>query len=96
VVKKPGDRKKYYKSILRLEGYGTQKFQIQRGGYGQIIKMIEGRFLPELMKIPGAIAEKTKLEKFFQENVRAYGLIIQYISFLHDFMLKRTEVFELP
>jgi DNA-binding transcriptional regulator GbsR (MarR family) len=96
VVKKPGDRKKYYKSTLRLEGYGTQKFQIQRGGYGQIIKMIEGRFLPELRKILGATAEKTKLEKFFQENIRAYGLIVQYISFLHDFMLKRTEVFELP
>jgi DNA-binding transcriptional regulator GbsR (MarR family) len=96
VVKKPGDRKKYYRSTLRLEGYGTQKFQIQRGGYGQIVRMIEGRFLPELGKIPGAATEKKRLERFFQENVRAYGLIIQYISFLHDFMLKRTETFELP
>jgi DNA-binding transcriptional regulator GbsR (MarR family) len=96
VVKKPGDRKKYYRSTLRLEGYGTQKFQIQRSGYGQIVRMIEGRFLPELRKIPGAVAEKERLERFFQENIRAYGLIIQYISFLHDFMLKRTDTFELP
>ncbi len=96
VVKKPGDRKKYYRSTLRLEGYGTQKFRIQRGGYDQIVRMIEGRFLPELGKIPGAAVEKERLERFFQENVRAYGLIIQYISFLADFMLKRTEVFELP
>ena len=96
VVKKPGDRKKYYRSTLRLEGYGTQKFKVQRGGYGQIIKMIEGRFLPELGKIPGVPVEKARLEKFFHENVRAYGLIVQYISFLHDFMLKRTDTFELP
>jgi hypothetical protein len=96
VVKKPGDRKKYYKSLLRLEGYGTQKFQIQRGGYGQIVKMIEGRFLPELKKIPGVPEERERLERFFGENVRAYGLILEYISFLHDFMLKRTETFDLP
>jgi DNA-binding transcriptional regulator GbsR (MarR family) len=96
VVKKPGDRKKYYRSTLRLEGYGTQKFQIQRGGYGQIIKMIEGRFLPELKKIPGAATEKKKLERFFRENLKAYGLILQYITFLHDFMLRHTETFELP
>jgi hypothetical protein len=96
VVKKPGDRKKYYRSVLRLEGYGTQKFKIQRGGYGQIIKMLEGRFLPELGKVPGASAEKERLERFFQENLRAYGLITRYISFLHEFMLKRTETFELP
>ena len=96
LVKKPGDRKKYYRSTLRLEGYGTQKFKIQRGGYGQIIKMIEGRFLPELGKIPEATTETERLEQFFQENVRAYGLIVQYISFLHDFMLKRAETFEVP
>jgi DNA-binding transcriptional regulator GbsR (MarR family) len=96
VIKKPGDRKKYYKSTLRLEGYGTQKFQIQQGGYGQIIKMIEGRFLPELKKISEAATERERLERFFRENLKAYGLILQYITFLHDFMLRHTETFELP
>jgi hypothetical protein len=96
VVKKSGDRKKYYRSMLRLEGYGTQKFQIQRSGYGQIERMIEGRFLPELRKIPGNPAGKERMERFLEENVRAYRLILEYISFLHDFMLKRTETFELP
>jgi len=96
VVKKPGDRKKYYRSMLRLEGYGTQKFQIQRSGYGQIERMIEGRFLPELRKISGNPAGKERMERFLEENIRAYRLILEYISFLHDFMLKRTETFELP
>jgi len=96
VVKKPGDRKKYYRSVMKLQGYGTQKFQIQQRSYGQIVKMIEGRFLPELEKTPGDASEKERLERFFRENLRAYGLIIEYISFLHDFMLKRTETFELP
>jgi DNA-binding transcriptional regulator GbsR (MarR family) len=96
VVKKPGDRKKYYRSVLRLEGYGTQKFQIQRGGYSQIVRMIEERFLHELGKIPGTDDERERLEKFFRENIKAYGLIIQYITFLSDFMLKRAETFEVP
>jgi DNA-binding transcriptional regulator GbsR (MarR family) len=96
VVKKPGDRKKYYKSMLRLEGYGTQKFQSQRSGYGQILRMIEERFLPELRKISGNPAGKERMERFLEENLRAYRLILEYIAFLHDFMLKRTETFELP
>jgi DNA-binding transcriptional regulator GbsR (MarR family) len=96
VVKKPGDRKKYYRSILKLDGYGTQKFQIQRSGYSQIVRLIEDRFIPELNKIPLEKSRKQKIENFFKKNVRAYGLIIKYISFLHDFMLKRSEMFELP
>ena len=96
VVKKPGDRKKYYRSVLKLEGYGTQKFQIQRHGYGQIGRMIEERFLPELRKIPGTSPGKERMERFFEENVRAYRLILEYISFLHDFMLRHTDTFEMP
>ena len=96
VVKKRGDRKKYYQSVLRLEGYGTQKFQIQRGGYSQIVRMIEERFLNELENISGANVEKERLEKFFRENIKAYGLIIQYITFLSDFMLNHAETFEVP
>lgn len=96
VVKKRGDRKKYYQSVLRLEGYGTQKFQIQRGGYSQIVRMIEERFLNELENISGANVEKERLEKFFRENIKAYGLIIQYITFLNDFMLNHAETFEVP
>jgi DNA-binding transcriptional regulator GbsR (MarR family) len=96
VVKKPGDRKKYYRSLLKLEGYGTQKFQIQRHGYGQIGRMIEERFLPELGRIPGSPPGKERMERFLKENVRAYNFILENVSFLHDFMLKHTETFELP
>jgi DNA-binding transcriptional regulator GbsR (MarR family) len=96
VVKKPGDRKKYYRSLLKLEGYGTQKFQIQNHGYGQIGRMIEGRFLPELRKIPGSPPGKERMERFLKENVRAYNFILENVKFLQEFMLKRTETFELP
>ncbi len=96
IVKKPGDRKKYYRSTLRFEGYGTQKFQIQRNGYNQIGKMIEGRFLPELKKMNVDTGEIKRLELFFLENVRAYGLIVQYLKFLYEFMLKRIDIFEIP
>ena len=96
VVKKPGDRKKYYRTMIKLEGYGTQKFQIQRHGYGQIGMMIGGRVLPELKKIPGSPLGKERMERFLEENVRAYNFILEYISFLHEFILKRTDAFEMP
>jgi DNA-binding transcriptional regulator GbsR (MarR family) len=96
VVKKPGDRKKYYRSTLRFEGYGTQKFQIQRNGYNQIGKMIEGRFLPEVRKMGVETGEIKRVELFFLENVRAYGLIVEYLEFLYEFMLKRIDIFEIP
>ena len=96
VVKKPGDRKKYYRSLLKLEGYGTQKFQIQRNGYGQIGRMIEGRFLPEVRRIPGSSPGKERMERFLEESLRAYNLILENVKFLHEFMLKRTDVFEMP
>jgi len=96
VVKKPGDRKKYYRSKVKLEGYGTQKFEIQQHGYGQIGRMIEGRFLPELRKIPGSSPGKERLEWFLEENVRAYSFILENVRFLHEFMLRHTETFEMP
>ncbi|MGD2200478.1 MAG: hypothetical protein PVJ38_02460 [Candidatus Bathyarchaeota archaeon] len=96
LIKKPRDRKKYYKSVLKLQGYGTQKFRIQREGYSQIIRMIDERFLPELRKISGNPIGKERMELFLEKNVRSYHLILDYIRFIHDFMLKRTERFELP
>ena len=96
VVKKPGDRKKYYKTTIKLDGYGTQKFQIQRHGYGQIGRMIEERFLPELRKIPGSSPGKEKMKRFLDENVRAYNFILENVNFLQEFMLKHIYAFEMP
>ncbi len=96
VVKKPGDRKKYYKTTIKLDGYGTQKFQIQRHGYGQIGRMIEERFLPELRKIPGSSPGKEKMKRFLDENVRAYNFILENVNFLQEFMLKHIYAFEIP
>jgi DNA-binding transcriptional regulator GbsR (MarR family) len=96
VIKKPGDRKKYYRTTIKLEGYGTQKFQIQSHGYGQIGRMIEERFLPELRKIPGSPPGKERMESFLEDNVRAYNFILENVKFLHEFMLNRPDVFEMP
>jgi DNA-binding transcriptional regulator GbsR (MarR family) len=96
VVKKPGDRKKYYRSLLKLEGYGTRKFQIQNHGYGQIGRMIEERFLPELRRIPRSHPGKERMERFLKENVRAYNFILENVKFLQEFMLKHVDTFEIP
>jgi len=96
VVKKPGDRKKYYKTMIKLDGYGTQKFQIQSHGYGQIGRMIKGRFLPELRKIPGSSPGKERMERFLEKNIRAYNFILENVNYLQEFMLKHTDTFEMP
>jgi DNA-binding transcriptional regulator GbsR (MarR family) len=96
VIKKPGDRKKYYKSLIKLEGYGTRKFQIQNHGYGQIGRMIEERFLPELRRIPGSPPGKERMELFLEKNIRAYNFILENVNFLQEFMLKHIDTFEMP
>jgi DNA-binding transcriptional regulator GbsR (MarR family) len=96
VVKKSGDRKKYYKTLIKLDGYGTQKFKTQSHGYGQIGRMIEERFLPELRRIPGSPRGKERMERFLEKNVRAYNFILENVNFLQEFMLKHIYTFEIP
>ena len=57
--------------------------------------MIEGRFLPELRKIPGSSPGKEIMERFLEKNVRAYNFILENVNFLQEFMLKHTEIFEM-
>ena len=84
VEKKPGDRKKYYSALIGAQDYGLQKSQMQKGGYSQIVDMIGRRFLPRLREVEGDTEEKDRLKAFLEANIRAYQLIVDYVTLLFD------------
>jgi len=84
VEKKPRDRKKYYSALIGAQDYGLQKSQMQKGGYSQIVDMVGRRFLPRLREIKGDTEEKERLKAFFEANIRAYQLIVDYVTLLFD------------
>lgn len=84
VEKKPGDRKKYYSALMGAQNYGLQKSQMQLGGYSQIVDMVGRRFLPKLVEVEGDPVEKERVKVFLEANIRAYQLIVDYVTLLFD------------
>ena len=37
-----------------------------------------------------------RMELFLEENVRAYNFILENLKFLQEYILKHTELFEIP
>jgi len=88
IVKKAGDRKKYYKGASSMEEYGKGKLGRVQGYYAQIQMMMQTKFLPDLEKI-GALEEeekqeKERLQKFFQDNIYYYSIFIRFSTAMHQ------------
>jgi DNA-binding transcriptional regulator GbsR (MarR family) len=84
VEKKTRDRKKYYSAFMGFQNYGLQKSQRQKGGYSEIIDMIGRRFLPRLREVESDPEEKERVKAFLEANIRAYQLIVDYVTLLFD------------
>ena len=69
---------------MGLQDFGLQKSQMQKGGYSQIVDMVGRRFLPRLREIEGDQEEKERVKVFLEANIRAYQLIVDYVSLLFD------------
>ncbi|WP_455140641.1 hypothetical protein [Candidatus Hodarchaeum mangrovi] len=93
VIRKEGDRKKYYKSASRIEDYGTGKLSRVQGYYSQIQRMMEQKFIPDLEKIKQLTEkdkkEATRLRKFFESNIYYYGIFIKFSTNLHESIGKK-------
>ena len=95
VIKKPGDRKKYYKGAPSIEEYGVGKLGRVQGYYSQIQMMMEKKFLPELDKI-SVIKESEKTEKerlfqFFKDNIFYYNVFIRFSTAMHIAMREKVK-----
>jgi DNA-binding transcriptional regulator GbsR (MarR family) len=88
ISKKPGDRKKYYKSVTNLQNYGTGKSQRVLGYYSQIQMMIRTKFIPDLEVVePSGIdekQEKDKLREFFKENLHYFDVFVNFSKSIHE------------
>ena len=69
---------------MGAQDYGLQKSQMQKGGYSQIVDMIGRRFLPRLREVEGDPEEKEQVKAFLEANIRAYQLIVDYVTLLFD------------
>ncbi|MHA1443508.1 MAG: hypothetical protein ACTSR4_01995 [Candidatus Hodarchaeales archaeon] len=88
ISKKPGDRKKYYKSASSLQDYGGGKLKRVLGYYSQIQMMMRTKFLPDLEKIDpnGKVEEqeKIKLKLFFEENLHFFDVFVSFSTSVHE------------
>jgi DNA-binding transcriptional regulator GbsR (MarR family) len=88
IVKKPGDRKKYYKGASSMEEYGKGKLGRVQGYYTQIQMMMRKKFLPDLEKIEALQEEekqeKERLKKFFEDNIYYYNIFIRFSTAMHE------------
>jgi DNA-binding transcriptional regulator GbsR (MarR family) len=88
ISKKPGDRKKYYKSASNLQDYGGGKLKRVLGYYSQIQMMMQTKFLPDLEKIDpnGKVEEqeKIKLKLFFEENLHFFDVFVSFSTSMHE------------
>jgi len=88
ISKKPGDRKKYYKSVSKLQDYGGGKLTRVLGYYSQIQMMLRTKFLPDLEDIEPRkneeIQEKEKIRKFFEENLYFFDIFISFSKSMHE------------
>ncbi|MFX1507852.1 MAG: hypothetical protein ACFFDC_17325, partial [Promethearchaeota archaeon] len=95
VIKKSGDRKKYYKGAPSLEEYGVGKLGRVQGYYAQIQMMMQKKFLPELEKITVSNEkekkEKDRLNQFFQDNIFYYNVFIRFSTAMHTAMREELQ-----
>ncbi len=97
IIKKPQDRKKYYKSKTSFEDYGLGKLKRVQGYYAQIQMMMQKKFLPDLEKIDPLSEsdnqEKERLIKFFQHNITFFNIFIKFSSAMHSAVQKELLIF---
>ncbi|MFW9903309.1 MAG: hypothetical protein ACFFFH_03175 [Candidatus Thorarchaeota archaeon] len=90
IIKKSGDRKKYYKGAPSIEEYGIGKLGRVLSYYTQIQMMMQKKFLPELEKITLSTEkkkkEKNRLNRFFQDNIFYYNVFIRFSAAMHAAM----------
>ncbi|UCG89895.1 MAG: hypothetical protein JSU57_05380 [Candidatus Heimdallarchaeota archaeon] len=90
ITKKPGQRKKYYKSAASIEEYGVGKLRRVQGYYTQIQMMMQKKFLPELENITVTEEthkkEKDRLTQFFKDNIFYYNVFIRFSTAMHEAM----------
>jgi DNA-binding transcriptional regulator GbsR (MarR family) len=86
VIKRAGDRKKYYALTQNIMDYGFSKLNWWRKSTKLITYMMKERFIPKLEKIDADPEEKKRLRNFFAENSENYTHLMEYVEKLYKYI----------
>ena len=86
VIKRAGDRKKYYTLTQNIMDYGFSKLNWWRQSTKLITYMMNERFIPNLEKIDADPEEKKRLQNFFTENSENYTHLMEYVAKLYKYI----------
>ena len=89
VIKKPKDRKKYYKPFVKIEDYGFLKFQNVKHFFTQLITIMNIKFIPELEKLSINKQLKIKYKNFFESNIYHFEHLLKYTEIMHEIIFKQ-------
>ena len=89
VIKKPKDRKKYYKPFVKIEDYGFLKFQNVKYFFTQLITILKVKFIPELDELKIRVKEKKKYSDFFRSNIYHFEHLLDYTEVMHDLIYQQ-------
>ena len=89
IIKKPKDRKKYYKPFVNIEDYGFLKFQNVKHFFTQLITIMNIKFIPELEKISINKQMKKKYKTFFESNIYHFEHLLKYTEVMHEIIYKQ-------
>ncbi|MFX1536646.1 MAG: hypothetical protein ACFFDI_20710 [Promethearchaeota archaeon] len=84
-IKKPGDRKKYYKPALSLTEFTFLRIIKSQQTVYQLKEIIKTKFLSDLENLEDNEVEKNKLRYFLKENIRSYELLLSYLNYVYSF-----------
>jgi DNA-binding transcriptional regulator GbsR (MarR family) len=84
VTKKPGDRKKYYSPLMNISDYSLSRYNNQKRIFSQIKTAIKSELLPALEQVKGNGKEKRKIKLFFNENLRCYQILEDFIELMFN------------
>lgn len=84
IVKKPKDRKKYFKQKLNLSEYSATRFQMALQAISRIETMIRTEFIPALKQLNIPENQKKHYNSFFLQNIDSYNMMRDYMSIFFE------------
>ena len=88
IIKKPKDRKKYYKPFVKIQDYGFLKFQNIKHFFTQLIEIIKLKFVKELETLKAEKSKKKKYKDFFDSNIYHFQQLLNYSEVMYKVIVQ--------
>lgn len=89
IIKKPKDRKKYYKPFVKIQDYGFLKFQNIKHFFTQLIEILKIKFMKELEELQPQKSLKKKYRDFFKSNIYHFEQLLNYSEVMYEIIVQQ-------